>query len=452
MSREKKINVKIPVIFVILISLFMSLATGIFSIILPWIVKAETAWNLDENALGSLMGVSAIFFAIAGLFSAYYVDKMYKKSVIIIGSIFTGINCILVGLSWSYEIFVLAIIFIGIGNGIIGPAIFSFIADITPAENRSTNYGLIAFAGLFGVIVGFIIFLGFIMAGEWRAPYMITGGITIVLTLLLLTVKLPKTGGKESALKQVLEEKDVEYDYRINFRELKNVFQRKSNIILVLNFSDAFPKGVYLFASLWLTVGHGVGLEIAVLPMLLLSVVMYTSPLFWGRIADKLYKKNQNHLIKIKLGIFLMLASKPLFVWAILIPWDASGITSLGILFSDFSFVMFFVLLGSVFFIGSGTGPIWSSVVSEINLPEHRATSSQVAKLIDQLGVALGSIMAGYLIVLYAPNGYNVAFLVSAGVGLINVGTWILVLRYYNDDKEFIDNILLERAEELKKR
>ncbi|NVM31428.1 MAG: MFS transporter [Candidatus Helarchaeota archaeon] len=430
----------------------MSLASGIFAIILPWIVDAETSWNLNENALGSLMGVSAILFAVAGLFSAYYVDKMHKKSVIIIGSIFTGINCILVGYSWSYEIFVLAIISIGIGNGIIGPAIFTFIADITPAENRSTNYGLIAFAGLFGVIIGFIIFLGFILVGEWRTPYIITGGITILLTSLLLTVKLPKTGGKESALKQVLEEKDVEYDYRINFKGLKNVFRRKSNQILVLNFSDAFPKGVYLFASLWLTVGHGVSVEIAVLPMLLLSVAIYTSPLFWGKIADILYKKTQNAVIRIKLGIVLMLAAKPLFVMAIIIPWDASGITSLGVLFTDPSFLMFFVLLTTVFFIASGTGPIWSSVVTEINLPEHRATSSQIARFIDQLGVALGAIIAGYLIVLYAPNGYDVAFLLSAFVGLINVGTWILVLRYFKDDKKFVDNILLERAEELKKR
>ncbi|MCP4760441.1 MAG: hypothetical protein GY870_01585, partial [archaeon] len=58
----------------------------------------------------------------------------------------------------------------------------------------------------------------------------------------------------------------------------------------------------------------------------------------------------------------------------------------------------------------------------------------------------------GYLIVLYAPNGYNVAFLLSAFVGLINVGTWVLVLRYYKDDKQFVENILLERAEELKKK
>ncbi len=430
----------------------MSLASGIFAIILPWIVDAETSWNLNETALGSLMGVSAILFAVAGLFSAYYVDKMYKKAVIIIGSIFTGINCILVGYSWSYEIFVLAIISIGIGNGIIGPAIFSFIADITGPEKRSTNYGLIAFAGLFGVIIGFVIFLGFILVGEWRTPYIITGGITILLTLLLLTVKLPKIGGKDSALKQVLEETEVEYDYRINFEELKNVFRRKSNIILVLNFSDAFPKGVYMFASLWLTVGHGVTVEIAIIPILLLSVAIYTSPLVWGKIADVLYKKTQNELIRIKLGIVLMLAAKPLFVIAILIPWDASGITSLGVLFSNPSFLMFFVLLAIVFFIASGTGPIWSSVVTDVNLPEQRATSSQIAKLIDQLGVALGTILAGYLIVLYAPNGYDVAFLLSAFVGLINVATWVLVMRYYEDDKKFVDNILLERAEELKKR
>jgi MFS family permease len=95
---------------------------------------------------------------------------------------------------------------------------------------------------------------------------------------------------------------------------------------------------------------------------------------------------------------------------------------------------------------------IWQGAITEINFPEHRATSSQIALFVDQLGVALGVIIAGYLIQALSPNGFNIAFIIAAFTGLINMFTWFLALRYYKDDKKFVENVLIERAEELKKK
>jgi len=433
----------------LLTSIFTGLAYNVFAIILPLIVESESTWSLDESMLGNLMGTMVLLFAGGGLVAAFYVDRINKKPVAIFGGIFTGLSCILAGLAGTWEIFVVAIILIGVGNGIISPVIFALISDITPPEKRSTNYGVFILFGLFGAIFGVIIFIGFLLNGIWRTPYIITGVITIILSLMIFTVKLPRKGGKEHALEEILAQDDVEYDYIINIKDIPVILKRKSNIILIFNFADALPSGIFMFAALWLTTEHHLMYELTFFFAIFLLIARFMSPPLWGKVADIIYKKTEDPLSKIKFCLALLIIYTPLFVIAILIPWDASGVKDIGGLLAMPEFMLFIILLCVGFFISSGTQPVWQSAISEINLPEHRATSYQLAMFVDQVGVAMGVIIGGYMIVWFYPNGYTIAFLLAAVAGLINIGTWVIALYTYREDKAYIDRILEERAKEL---
>ena len=92
-----------------------------------------------------------------------------------------------------------------------------------------------------GAVFGIIIFVGFLLAGIWRTPYIITGFITIGMSVLIFIVKIPPKGAKEHALEDVLKDGTVEYDYRINASDIPDILKRKSNIILIL-FAFAFAS------------------------------------------------------------------------------------------------------------------------------------------------------------------------------------------------------------------
>ncbi len=439
-------------LILLITSIFTGLAYNVFAFILPWVIDTQPDWGLNETMLGNLMGSMVLLFAVGGLFAAFYVDKVSKKPVAVFGGFFTGLSCVICGLATTYDGFVLGVVLIGVGNGIISPVIFALISDITPPEKRSTNYGLVILFGLFGALFGVIIFIGFLLNGILRPPYIITGIVTMILSLLIIFIKIPPKGGKEHALEEVLKDGTVDYDYTINIKDIPVILKRKSNMILILNFADALPSGIFMFATLWLSVEHGLDMKLAFFFAIILLIARFASPPIWGSVADFIYKKTQDELSKIKFCLVLLIVYTPIFIIAILIPWDASHATTMGDLMIMPDFVLFLVLLSIGFFISSGTQPVWQSAISEINLPEHRATSYQLATFVDQVGIAIGVFAAGYIIVWFAPNGYTVAFIFAAIAGLFNIVTWFAALYTYKEDKAFISNLLEERAEELRQK
>ncbi len=452
--KAKKLNffLKFSILIALLTSIFTGLAYNVYAIIQPAIFESEPSWALNASMSGDLMSSMVLLYAGAGLIAGYYVDRFSKKPVAIIGGVLTGLWCVVAGIAPTWDLFFLAQVLIALGNGIISPVIFSLISDITPPEKRSTNYGLVIFLGVIGGLAGGILFLAFLTIGEWRTPYVITGIITMVLALALIFIKLPKRGAKEHALQEILEKENAEYDYVIKPKDIPVILKRKSNIVLILNFSDALPSGVFMFVTLWLAADHNTPLGIAGVFAILILAVRFISPPIWGKVADIIYKRTKDDLSKIKICLALIITSIPIFIMAILLPWKAPNNATVLVLLQIPNFILFFILILIAYFFSSGTQPIWQSAVSEINLPEHRATSFQLATFVDQVGVAIGAFVAGRLIVLYAPNGYTVAFIFAGLAGIINIFTWVIALKYYKNDKKYVEEILLTRAEEIKRK
>ncbi|MFO8018163.1 MAG: MFS transporter [Promethearchaeia archaeon] len=443
--------VKLSILIAILTSIFTGLAYNVYSIIQPAIFDAEPAWELNAAMAGELLSSMVLLFAGVGVIAGYYVDNISKKPVAIIGGWVTGISCVISGVAPTWDVFFFSHVFIALGNGIIAPVIFALISDMTPPEKRGTNYGLILFLSIVGGLVGALLFLGFLTIGEWRIPYILTGIIILTFSFALLPIRLPKRGRKEHALEDILKEEGVEYEYYIEPKDIPRIFKRKSNIILLLNFADALPGGIFLFATLWLSEQHNLNLGLAGIFAVLLLAVRYISAPVWGKVADTIYQKTKDPLARIKIIITLLITYTPLFIIAVLIPWRAPDGASLGDLFLIPEFVLFLVLLFVAISISSGIHPIWQSAITEINLPEHRATSYQLGNFMDQVGIALGAFIGGHLIVSFESGGYTVAFIFAAIMGIIDIALWGLAFFTYEEDKKEVENILYERAEKLEK-
>ncbi|MHA1660074.1 MAG: MFS transporter [Promethearchaeota archaeon] len=432
-------------------SMFCTFSLGSLSMVLALTKAKMTQWNITTIMVGIAMSSMNIGMAISGLIAAYSVDKISKKPVAIVGGLLTGSSFLLLVVAWSWEVFYLATVLTGVGNGIVAPVIFAIISDATPPEKRASNYGLFFLFGLAGTIYFMIFFLPQMMIQEdWKTVYAFFATYIIVLALLIIFIKLPSRGEKDRSIQELIESKGIEYDYAINFSDIKDIMKRKSNLWLILNFADAIPNGVNTFLIFWLTEEHHLEYSAALGLFVIIVFVGFLSPVFWGLFMDKLNKNTEDETLKIKLCIYLLIASSPLGIIAVFIPWDATGITDAFGIFALPGFFIVTILIIILFILMPGIKPIWQSTMTEINLPEHRTTSYQIAIFVDYLGTAFGVFVAGYLIVWFAPNGYAAAFIFSGLMGLINIFTWRRALRYYKQDKLDVENILAKRVENLK--
>ena len=430
-SRSRNLIFSISILIPFLMSMFCTFTNGALPLIMPILVSTEPAWYVNLIMVGISLGSMNVCLAIFGLIGAYTVDKVSKKPVAIIGGLITGISFLFLGFSPNWQIFFTGVILAGIGNGIVAPVIFALISDATPPERRSTNYGLFFLFGLGGSIMVLVLFGQSILNNIWRPPFVIFGWIIIALAFLVFPARLPGRGQKDHVLQEIIEGKGVKYDYAIKFSDLKDIMRRKSNFWLIFNFADAVPLGVNTFIVFWLVFDHHLQYAAAMGIFIISIFLTFLTPVFWGRYADKIYEKTKNDLIKIKICIYLLIISSPLGVIAVFIPWDASGITDPLKIFLIPGFLIVTVLLIAIMLFAPGINPIWKSTMTEINLPEHRTTAYQIAAFIDQMGVALGAFVAGYLIVWI---GYPAAFIFSAIMSIVNIYTWYRATRYFEAD------------------
>lgn len=451
--KVSRLNLRISILIPFLMSMFCTFSLGSLGMVMALVKDTRPEWQVTLIMVGIAMSSMTIGMAISGLIAAFSVDRISKKPVAIVGGLLTGFSFLLLALSWSWEIYFLAVVLTGVGNGIVAPVIFALISDATPPEKRASNYGLFFLFGLAGTIYVIIFFLpAMLIDKNWEGPYTLFGIYIIVLALLIFFAKLPSRGQKDRAVRELVEIEGIPYEYAIHIGDLKIIMKRKSNRYLILNFADAVPSGVNTFLIFWLVEEHNLEYSAALGMFVIIVFLAFLAPVFWGIYVDHLQKSVEDETIKIKICILLLIISSPLGIIAVFIPWDASSITDPFGVFLLPGFVIVFILLVVIFIFAPGIRPIWQSAITEVNLPEHRTTSYQIATFVDQLGMALGAFVAGYLIVWFAPNGYAAAFIFSALMGLVNIFTWVLALRYYRDDKFEIANILNQRAKELKKK
>ena len=270
--------------------------------------ETRVEWNVTLIMVGIAMGSMTIAMAISGLFAAFSIDRISKKPVAIVGGLITGFGFLLLAYSWSWEIYFLAVVLTGVGNGMVAPVIFALISDATPQEKRASNYGLFFLFGLAGTIYVIVFFLPAMMNDKnWEGPYTLFGIYIVVLALLIIFAKLPSRGQKDHAVQELIEIEGIPYEYAIHIGDLKEIMKRKSNRYLIFNFADAVPAGVNTFLIFWLVEEHHLEYSAALGMFVIIVFFAFLTPVFWGIYTDHLQKTAEDETLKIKICIFLLI-------------------------------------------------------------------------------------------------------------------------------------------------
>ncbi len=109
---------------------------------------------------------------------------------------------------------------------------------------------------------------------------------------------------------------------------------------------------------------------------------------------------------------------------------------------------LFVVSIVAAMFINQGVNPNWYSCLTEVNLPEHRATMIALGSLKDMLGGALGPLAASLAAGAW---GLRTAMASALVFWVVNIFFWLPLLRTVPQDIGRRHQVMAERSRELER-
>jgi MFS family permease len=390
----------------------------------------------------SFTALSAVSMIVAGIFA----DRKSRKQICLTGclvySFFSIITILTPHGQAGYTFFFITRALNGIGIGAIVPTIFSMVGDSVSSKRRTISFAYISLAMMIGRMSGFII------AGshtdKWRIAYFMLGIINLMLTFGLLFIQEPRRGVQEKELRHLILE-GAEYNFRISKEDIKFIWNNKSNFWLVMNFIDVFPGSMVLFLIFkYLSDIHNIKADQINVMIVIVAILGGLGTLIFGKLGDWGFQKDKRAKVIIALfcngfPIVFMVGFLKANVW---VPTHFTLGQTLALPGVWFLITM----IGLAMFINQGVNPNWYSTLTDINLPEHRATIISLASFMDILGNALGPLIGSYLATIW---DIKTAMWWVLGFWVVNIFFWLPVWFNVRKDLENIHNTLNQRAKQL---
>jgi predicted MFS family arabinose efflux permease len=378
--------------------LLATLALVQFTVVVDFLVMAPLGpklmnlWGITTQQFG--LAVSAYVFTagICGFLGAFFIDKFDRKHVMMLAFAGFTLGTFACGLAPNYPALVAARILTGVFGGIMGTMVFAIIADAIPLERRGRSFGIVtasfSLASIFGVPGG----LYFANVFDWHAPFLILGGLAIIVQLFIAAFIPNITAHLNAPPRNPIQ----------IIRGISGDANQLRALLLVICLSIG-QFSVLPFITPYLVTN--VGLSEAQLPLLYLIggiCTVITSPII-GILSDKIDKR-------IMYTIAALISIIPIF----LITNFVAGV-SLTIVFVASS-MMFMTINGRMI---PGMATIQGTVT-----PQNRGSFTSISTAVQQVASGLATFGAGFLVHKGA-NGllinYNIVGFVAIAFTLVSI-------------------------------
>lgn len=226
-------------------------------------------------------------------------------------------------------------------------------------------------------------------------------------------MKEPKKGLAEPELKD-LHNEGLTYNYSIELSHIPKIIAKKSNKWLML---QGFFMQITIGTLIWLPTlyaskirAEGINRQTALIAAGYFYGLLQMGGLsstYFGYLGDKFQRKTYRGRALMTGG--LLLTAIPLYILMFLLPMDNLKLpisdNPYNILISLVTqfvtnpwILLMFILAVCATAAQSANTPNWLALLTDINLPEHRATAFSIANLINGVGRALGNILIGIVL------------------------------------------------------
>jgi MFS family permease len=176
--------------------------------------------GINDSEIGILNGYS--FSVLNGLMAipfAWYADRHSRRNVLMFGTALWGCSTIASGFTTNFSELLLTRMGLGIGEAALMPAAFALISDYFPKSRRGAAVGVFGIGGFGGIGLSYLIGGAVLAAFRgvdtvtlpvvgatslWHAAFMVVGSSTVILALLLGSVREPpRLGGRPQATGEI---------------------------------------------------------------------------------------------------------------------------------------------------------------------------------------------------------------------------------------------------------
>lgn len=449
---------------VYLLNGFNSIAfAGIIILMVP---LSSLIWpGEDYHALemGILMTTLLWTSSVSGLFLGRLIDKYSRVKILLIISIARSFCMIMLGfaiagqgiLTWWY-FFIFVLIFALFAGGSY-PAIVSLSNDIVPLKHRSKFFGYFGIFGSVFMMLGFLISGALMQFGYWRL-YFISIGIAVLLSglIFLFYVKEPKRGVQIKELRDVLKDRSIEYDFKIDKELMRSTMLSRTNIAALIEgiFTNVFMGSLDMIILPYLqTPPHNLSPLITGLFVVIFGVIgRVIGQILLARVSDKLAEKND--VRRIGFIILSLVGGSITFVLMFFVPLPfltpEEGANIVLFFSLPLTYVMGVLILSSDA-ISSLYMVNQPPILQEINLPEAQGKIVSWNQFLENIGYGMGPLIAGIFISILGQD-YKISAVIITIFVIPGIVLWTLSRNWYTRDKEQIKTILSERAKILKSR
>ena len=254
----------------------------------------------------------------------------------------------------------------------------------------------------------------------------------------------PRRGGKEEELREAIR-RGAEYRFRISQKDIRLLGEAKSNIWLLVNVFDAIPGAIITFLIFkYMKEIHNLGTASVNFLLLIVFLAGAAGAVLFGRIGDWGFEKDKRAKVMTAMACNVVpIAFMVLFLGSK--AWAPTGASLAAVLAAPGMWALVLTVAAAMF-VNQGVNPNWYGTLTDINLPEHRATMISLASVKDQAGNALGPLIGSYFATIW---GLKTAMASVLIFWALNILFWTPVLRHVRKDIGHAHRLLAERAAEM---
>jgi sugar phosphate permease len=337
--------------------------------------------NLDNIKLANLTAMTFYAYALMQIPVGIFVDTLGVRKLCSAGMFVTAIGSIMLGFSSSVGMAYLSRFLVGLGTSVIIVSIMKVQATLFPARMYSSLSGLTSFFGNLGAFFATFPLAYIAIQWGWRSIFIILGGLTVVLSLLIFIVVDDKSKDKVAGQNPEGADEEKGLSRAFIYKALKSVLTNKAtwpNFFAMIFFVGSLTAVLGLWGVNFLARTYGFSTERASYYLSFITYGFIVGAPLVGSIASRL----AGHVKSILLTGTIVYATT--WVYFLVICSGAPPIGQLPILF----FIMGLSIICHILIFTN---------VKEVNDPQYTG----IATAFTNIGEFVGSGLISYAVGVY---------------------------------------------------